>query len=62
VLNAREFVADGGLNTQFFIEFASQGIARLLPFFDLPAGELPFERHSLMPRSLTDEQLAILHD
>ena len=43
VLNAREFVADGGLNSQFFIQFAAQRVARLLAFFDLSAGELPFQ-------------------
>ena len=62
VLNARDFVADGGLNSQLFLQFAAQGVARLFAFFDFAAGKLPFQRHGLMAGPLADQELAVLHD
>jgi hypothetical protein len=62
VLNAREFIANGGLNAQFLVKFTPQSVTRLFALFNLSTGELPLQRHGLMSRSLTYKQLAILHD
>jgi hypothetical protein len=62
MLNALDFVADGRQYPEFLFQFAAQGVARLLALLDLAAGELPFERHGLVPCALTHQQLAVLHD
>ena len=56
------FTANLGDDSQLFFEFAPHGIARLLAFLDFAAGEFPFQRHGLMPRSLAGENPVIFQD
>src|SRR5208283_1449560 len=62
MMNAGDFITDGGFDSEFFFEFAAQGIARLFAFLDLAAGEFPLERHHLMARALACQNPAIVHD
>src|SRR5437879_5095282 len=60
--NACDFFTDPRINPQLFIEFAAQRVPRLLAFFDLAAGKLPFQRHGLMPRPLAHQNFVILQN
>ena len=62
VLDARDFVADGCQNPEFFFQFPAQSVARLLSFFNLSAGKFPLQRHGLMTRALAHQQFAVFHD
>jgi hypothetical protein len=56
------FVADGGVNPQFFLQLAVQGIARLFALFDLASGEFPLQRHGLVAGALADQNLLVFED
>jgi hypothetical protein len=60
--DARNLVSDNSTDPQLFFEFAAEGIARLFALFNLPSGKLPFERHGLMARTLTDKHVTTLPD
>jgi hypothetical protein len=62
MLNASDLVADCGVNTQFFVEFAAEGIAGLFSGFYFSTRKFPLERHGLVARALAHEDLAILHN
>src|ERR1700730_9586607 len=51
VLNATDFVTDGGQDSELFFQFAMQGGAGLFSFFDLSSVEFPLHRHGLGSRS-----------
>src|SRR5262249_53903871 len=53
---------DLGSDTEFLVQFPAQGIAGLLALLDFASGELPFQRHGLMPRSLADKNFARFPD
>ena len=61
-MNADDFIADGGLDSEFLFEFAAQGVTRLFALFDLAAGELPFERHDLVTGALASKNLVTVQD
>ena len=60
--DAGDFVANGCIDAQLLFQFATQGVARLLPFFDFSAGELPLEGHGLMLGALANENLPVSDD
>jgi len=60
--DAGDLRADLRYDPQFFFQFPTHRIARLLPFFDLASGEFPLERHRLVPRPLAGEDEAIFQD
>src|ERR1017187_1014326 len=62
VMDADDFVADGRLDAEFFLQLAPQGIAGLFALLDLAAGKLPFQRHHLMARPLACEDTVVVHD
>ena len=62
MLNASDFVSDGGQDSEFFFQFPAQGGAGLLSFFNLSAGKLPLQRHGLVTRALAHQQLAVFYD
>jgi hypothetical protein len=62
VLDTGQFVADGGVDAEFFFQFAAKGGAGLFAFLNFSAGKLPLERHGLMARSLAHQQLVIFHN
>lgn len=62
MLNAFDFVSHVRQDSEFFLEFPPQRVARLLSFFNLSAGKLPLQRHGLVPRPLAHQQLAVFHD
>ena len=57
VADARDFVANRGIDAEFLDQFAAKGIARLFARFDFAAGEFPFQRHRLVLGALADEDL-----
>jgi hypothetical protein len=60
--DARDFVANLGVNAEFLFQLPAQGVAWLLPGFYLPAWEFPLERHGLMPGPLADQDLAVTNN
>jgi hypothetical protein len=62
VADARNLVSDDSTDPQLFFQFAEEGVAGLLALFDLAPGKLPFERHGLVARALTDKHLTTLPD
>ena len=44
---------------KFFFQFPPQRVARLLSFFNLAAGELPFQRHDLVAGPLAGQDLVV---
>jgi hypothetical protein len=54
VTEAGDFFADHGVDAEFLVEFAAEGVARLFSFFDFAAGELPFKWHGLVAGALAD--------
>src|SRR5208282_2397541 len=62
MLDARDLVADGRVDSEFFLQLPAQGVARLLAFLDFSSGELPFERHGLMAGTLAHQHLPVLRD
>jgi hypothetical protein len=62
VLNAGDFVADASIDSDFFFQFAAQGVAGLLASFDFATGEFPLQGHGLVLRALADEELALAKD
>ena len=61
VLDTGQFVADGGVDAEFFFQLAAKGSAGLLALLNFSAGKLPLKRHGLMARALAHEQLVIFH-
>ena len=55
--DARDFVANSGIDAEFLDQFAAKGVARLFARFDFAAGEFPFQRHRLVLGALADEDL-----
>ncbi len=47
--------ADVGLDAEFLVEFAAEGLFRRLAGFDFAAGKLPLEAHGLIGAALADE-------
>jgi hypothetical protein len=62
VLNASDFVSDGGQDSELLFEFSAQGGTRLLSLFNLSSGELPLEWHGLVTGALAYQQLAVSYD
>src|ERR1035438_4678327 len=62
VMDADDFIADGCLDAEFFLQLAPQGIAGLFALLDLAAGKLPFQRHHLMACPLACEDTVLVHD
>src|SRR5690348_15024502 len=60
--NARNLLANPRVNPKLLVQFAAQRVPRLLAFFDLTAGKLPFQRHGLVPRSLAHQNFPILQN
>src|ERR1700685_969244 len=60
--DARNLTADIRFDSEFLLEFATHGIARLFAFLDLASRKLPFEWHRLVPRPLAGEEEIIFHD
>ena len=48
--------ADGGVDAEFFVEFAGEGLLGGFAVFDLASGELPLEAHGLVGFALADEE------
>src|SRR5437660_948695 len=51
-----------GLNAEFFVELAGQGLLRRLAGFDFASRELPLQGHGLVGAALADEHLAVADD
>ncbi len=51
--------ADLGLDAEFFMELAGEGLLGRLAGFDFASGEFPLERHGLVGAALADEHLAV---
>ena len=62
VPDAGNFVADGGSDSEFLIQFPPQSVAGLFTFFDFSARELPFQWHGLMARALAYQHFTVLHN
>jgi len=62
MLYAGYFVADGGVDSEFFLQLAAQGITGLFALLNFSARKFPLQRHRLMAGALADENLAAPHD
>ena len=51
--------ADFCVDTQFFLEFAGEGLLGAFTLFDFPAGKFPLQRHGLVGASLADQDKSI---
>ena len=51
--------SDGGVNAQFFLQFADEGLLGAFAWFDFSAGKLPLQSHGLVGAALADQDQAV---
>ena len=59
VADRSDVVADGGVDAEFFGEFAGEGFDGGFAGLDFAAGELPLEAHGLVGAALADEEFPV---
>jgi hypothetical protein len=59
VVDGGNAIADGGIDAEFFGEFAGEGLDGGFAGLDFAAREFPFEAHGLVGSALADEEFAI---
>jgi hypothetical protein len=62
MLNARDLFPNFRVDAQFLIQFTPQGIPRLFTRFNLASGKLPLQGHGLVPRTLANQDSALIHN
>lgn len=62
VADAGDKGTDGGLDAEFFVEFADQGLLRAFTGLDFASGKLPLEGHGLVGAALADQDFTAAHN
>ena len=62
MLVSRDFAADRGVDSEFFLEFALKGLTRRFARLHLASRELPFESMPVACLALSDQKFAVAAD
>jgi hypothetical protein len=59
VADSSDALSDPGVDAQFFLEFANEGLFRAFALLDLSAGKLPLQGHRLVGAALADQDQSV---